>query len=145
MKFKYLYQDKNNQNLEGEIEARDRAEAYTKLRKNGIRPYRVIGNDPWNWRPWAYFLALFLSVSLSIFMWLRFVVFSDGISRTKYAISEEEGFEFRRLCQERVDRAPAAFRYDVWKGVNLRLEERGLDPIPLPEGLTEDGLPTNLK
>ena len=23
------------------------------LRQRGIRPYRVIGDDPWNWRPWA--------------------------------------------------------------------------------------------
>ena len=53
MKYKYLYQDRENNNLEGEIAARDRDEAYRLLRKQGIRPYRVIGDDPWNWRPWA--------------------------------------------------------------------------------------------
>ena len=53
MKYKYLYQDRQNVSHEGEIAARDRADAYTKLRKQGIRPYRVIGDDPWNWRPWA--------------------------------------------------------------------------------------------
>ena len=53
MKYKYLYQTKDNENREGFVEARDRADAYTKLRKQGIRPYRVIGNDPVNWRPWA--------------------------------------------------------------------------------------------
>ena len=53
MKYKYLYQDRENNNLEGEIVARDRDEAYRLLRKQGIRPYRVIGDDPWNWRPWA--------------------------------------------------------------------------------------------
>jgi len=53
MTFKYLYQDRENQSCEGEIKARSRAEAYTLLRKQGIRPYRVIGDDPWNWRPWA--------------------------------------------------------------------------------------------
>lgn len=53
MKYRYLYQDRENRNLEGEIDARDRADAYLRLRKQGIRPYRVIGNDPWNWRPWA--------------------------------------------------------------------------------------------
>ena len=53
MKYKYLYQDRENRNLEGEIVARDRDEAYKLLRKQGIRPYRVIGDDPWNWRPWA--------------------------------------------------------------------------------------------
>ena len=53
MKYRYLYQDRDNRNLEGEIDARDRADAYLRLRKQGIRPYRVIGDDPWNWRPWA--------------------------------------------------------------------------------------------
>ena len=53
MKYKYLYQDKANNNLEGEIVAKNRDEAYKLLRKQGIRPYRVIGDDPWNWRPWA--------------------------------------------------------------------------------------------
>ena len=53
LKYKYLYQDRGNNNLEGEIVARDRDEAYKILRKQGIRPYRVIGDDPWNWRPWA--------------------------------------------------------------------------------------------
>ena len=53
MKYRYLYQDRENNNLEGEIAARDRDEAYRLLRKQGIRPYRVIGDDPWNWRPWA--------------------------------------------------------------------------------------------
>ena len=53
MKYKYLYQDRENRNLEGEIVAKDRDEAYKLLRKQGIRPYRVIGDDPWNWRPWA--------------------------------------------------------------------------------------------
>ena len=53
MKYKYLYQDRKNNNLEGEIVARNRDEAYKLLRQQGIRPYRVIGDDPWNWRPWA--------------------------------------------------------------------------------------------
>ena len=53
LKYKYLYQDRENRNLEGEIAAKDRDEAYKLLRKQGIRPYRVIGDDPWNWRPWA--------------------------------------------------------------------------------------------
>lgn len=53
MKFKYLYQDRENRNREGWVDAKTRDEAYTKLRKHGIRPYRVIGDDPWNWRPAA--------------------------------------------------------------------------------------------
>ena len=53
MKYRYLYQDSKNVSHEAEIDARDRADAYARLRRQGIRPYRVIGDDPWNWRPWA--------------------------------------------------------------------------------------------
>lgn len=53
MIYKYLYQDRQNRNQEGEIRARSRDEAYKLLRKQGIRPYRIIGDDPWNWRPLA--------------------------------------------------------------------------------------------
>lgn len=53
MKYLYRYQDSKNNNLEGEIVARNRDEAYKLLRKQGVRPYRLIGDNPWNWRPWA--------------------------------------------------------------------------------------------
>ena len=67
MKYKYLYQDRENRNLEGEIDARDRADAYLRLHKQGIRPYRVIGDNPWNWRPWAISAGyLVLSVALVV-------------------------------------------------------------------------------
>ncbi len=65
LKYKYLYQDRKNRNLEGEIAARNRDEAYRLLRKQGIRPYRLIGDDPWNWRPWAISAGyVILSVAL---------------------------------------------------------------------------------
>ena len=67
LKYKYLYQDKANKNLEGEIVAKNRDEAYKLLRKQGIRPYRVIGDDPWNWRPWAISAGyVLLSVALVV-------------------------------------------------------------------------------
>ena len=67
MKYAYLYQDRDNNNLRGEIVARKRAEAYANLRKQGIRPYRVIGDDPWNWRPWAISAGyVVLSVALVV-------------------------------------------------------------------------------
>ena len=67
MKYKYLYQDSQNVNHEAEIVARDRADAYVKLRRLGIRPYRVIGDDPWNWRPWAISVGyIVLSVALVV-------------------------------------------------------------------------------
>ena len=65
MKYAYLYQDRENNNLRGEIVAHNRAEAYANLRKQGIRPYRLIGDDPWDWRPWAISAGyLVLSVAL---------------------------------------------------------------------------------
>lgn len=67
MKYKYLYQDSQNVNHEAEIVARDRADAYVKLRRLGIRPYRVIGDDPWNWKPWAISAGyIVLSVALVV-------------------------------------------------------------------------------
>ena len=67
MKYKYLYQDSQNVSHEAEIDARDRADAYARLRKQGIRPYRVIGDDPWNWRPWAISAGyVVLSVALVV-------------------------------------------------------------------------------
>ncbi len=69
MKYKYLYQTKNNENREGWIDARDRADAYTRLRKQGVRPYRVIGNDPFKWQPWAIGAAFaLLLVALAWFV-----------------------------------------------------------------------------
>ena len=58
MKYKYLHQTKDNENREGWVVAKNRAEAYAALRKQGIRPYRVIGDDPPKWRSWAAGLAL---------------------------------------------------------------------------------------
>lgn len=53
MNYQYFYQTRDNQNREGWIKARDRADAYTRLRKQGIKPYRVVGDDPVRWQPWA--------------------------------------------------------------------------------------------
>ncbi len=60
MKYRYLYQTKDNENREGWINARSRENAYAELRKAGIRPYRVIGDDPVNWKPYAAGSAIFL-------------------------------------------------------------------------------------
>ena len=53
MKYQYFYQTKTNENRSGWINARNRESAYTLLRKQGVRPYRIVGDDPINWRPWA--------------------------------------------------------------------------------------------
>ena len=60
MKYRYLYQTKDNENKEGWINAKSRENAYAELRKMGIRPYRVIGDDPINWKPYAAGAAIVL-------------------------------------------------------------------------------------
>lgn len=141
MTYRYLYQDKTNRNCEGELKARDRADAYRILRQRGIRPYRIIGDDPVRWQPWAiaagYAVLLTAVIVLSILLGLRFTGASDK-ARPRVEMTAEEAESFRARAEEAVYRAPEAFRYNVWKGVNARLEERGLDPIPRPEGLVEE-------
>jgi hypothetical protein len=65
VKYVYYYQTKDNENRTGEIRARSRMEAFALLRKKGIRPYRLVGDDPVNWRPWAA-AALFLALSAAL-------------------------------------------------------------------------------
>ena len=146
MTYKYLYQDKQNRNCEGEVKARDRAEAYLILRKQGIRPYRVIGDDPWNWRPWAvgagYAVLMVVIVVLAVLLVAKFETSgakapSVGPDR-RLTLTPEEAELFRAKAEEAVYRAPEAYRYNVWKGVNARLAERDLAPIEKPEGLVEE-------
>lgn len=138
MVYKYLYQDRENKTHEGEIKARDRAEAYTLLRKQKIRPYRVIGDDPFNWRPWA--IAISYAVLLAVIAVLVFALLArdESVNGPKIALSTEEAETFRARAKEALDRAPEAYRFTVWKGLNARLEERGLAPLPRPDGLDAD-------
>ena len=72
MVYKYLYQTRDNENKSGEIKARNRAEAYAAIRKLGIKPYRVIGEDPgWLRLNWPYVagaaaVSAFLIVSIAL-------------------------------------------------------------------------------
>ena len=67
MEYRYLYQTKDNENREGTVKAASRADAYAVLRKQGIRPYRLIGDDPPKWRRPAAFAtaAAILAVVLA--------------------------------------------------------------------------------
>lgn len=140
MVYKYLYQDKHNRNCEGEIKARDRNDAYRLLRKQGIRPYRLIGDDPFNWRPWAIAAGYAVLLALVFVLAVKLAGNSPGAggSPSLPALSADEAVAFRERAAEAVYRAPEAFRYNVWKGVNARLAERGLEPLPRPEGLRDE-------
>ena len=75
MKYQYFYQTKANENRSGWIKARNRESAYTLLRKQGIRPYRIVGDDPLNWRPWAIgLLVTVLTTALTLAL--------DAVART---------------------------------------------------------------
>lgn len=140
MTYKYLYQDRNNRNCEGEIKARNRNDAYLQLRKQGIRPYRVIGDDPLNWRPWAIAAGYAVLLALVFVLAVKLAGRSHGAGggQSLPALSADAAEAFRNRAAEAVYRAPEAFRYNVWKGVNARLAERGLEPLPRPEGLRDE-------
>lgn len=63
MKYQYFYQTSKNENRDGFIKAKNRADAFAKLRKQGIKPYRLKGDDPVNWQPWAIGAAFFAMVT----------------------------------------------------------------------------------
>ena len=83
MTYRYLYQTRENENKSGEIKARNRADAYFKLRKIGIRPYRLIGDDPPNWRPWAYGALVVALAAAVLGLAARVVVGLDGVRPEK--------------------------------------------------------------
>ena len=143
MKYRYLYQDGENRNCEGEIKARNRDEAYATLRKSGIRPYRLIGDDPWNWRPWAVgaaFVLLAAAYARTVAKLLDDATRASRERAERLRLTGEAAAEFRARAEDAVANAPEAYRYNVWKGVNARLEERGLEPLPKPPDLPDDSL-----
>lgn len=138
MKYTYLYQDKSNQNCSGEIEARNRADAYTKIRKMGIRPYRVIGDDPFDWRPVVFWGVISVAILVVVVAVVYVVTGREQHEGPKIVLTPEEGKEFRRRAVDAVYGAPSAYQYNVWRGINARLKERGLEPIPKPSGMIEE-------
>lgn len=58
MKYHYFYQNKQNEDIDGWIEAKDRTDAYAQLRKRKIRPYKILGRNPVAWRRWTAIAVL---------------------------------------------------------------------------------------
>lgn len=62
MKYQYFYQTKNNEERSGWIKARNRQDAFTQLRHQGIKPYKLKGDDPIAWKRWAAIAGLALAL-----------------------------------------------------------------------------------
>ena len=58
MKYHYFYQTRANEERDGWLDAKSRQDAFTRLRRQGIKPYKLIGNDPIAWKRWAAILVL---------------------------------------------------------------------------------------
>ena len=68
-KFHYFYQSKENKNLDGWIVAKSRDDAYAQLRKQSIKPYKVVGQDPIAWKRWAAIAVLAVALA-GTYAWL---------------------------------------------------------------------------
>lgn len=121
MKYRYLYQTSANENRDGWIDARDRADAYARLRRQGIRPYRLVGDDPSAWRraaPAAAAVCLATTVATT----LIFAVSRDvnaAVGRRQIVgdhalISAEMASGWADLFLTRLDRHLAAYAQPGW-------------------------------
>ena len=125
MKYRYLYQTKDNENREGVINAPNRAEAYAALRKQGIRPYRVIGDDPSPWRRRALVASLSLGAVVLASAVTFLVVGGGGPSREPANRAQLTGdVQFIAKCAAEswegvlatsLDRHLAAYAQPGWK------------------------------
>lgn len=148
--YKYLYQDRDNRNCEGEIKAKNRNEAYLLLRKQGIRPYRVIGDDPLNWLPWLVWIGYALLLSVIVILMVTAAGRTaadrerapDGTGIAEGVPKEVQHELLRSKAELSVYRAPEQIRYDVWIKVNERLSAMGIEKIAYPEGLEGYRQPT---
>lgn len=69
MKYHYYYQTRENKSRDAWINARDRNEVYAILKKSGIRPYKVIGRNPFAWKRWTAIAVLsVVCIGLSILL-----------------------------------------------------------------------------
>ena len=63
MRYHYFYQTSENKSDDAWIDAKDRNDAYAKLRKQGVKPYKLLGKDPIAWKRWAAIGALSVLVA----------------------------------------------------------------------------------
>ena len=53
MRYHYFYQSRENKTCDDWIEAKNRDDAYALLRKRGIKPFKVLGRNPYAWKRWT--------------------------------------------------------------------------------------------
>jgi len=145
VKYTYFYQTKDNENRTGEICARDRADAYTQLRKQGVRPYRVVGDDPSTWRRW---LPLGSVIALSAAAVAAALVFAFGgepedtpIVRQQLVGDEDfivaqTATEWAETLPSALDRYLAAYAQPGWEVVRSVPPESALEDLKRPLTVT---------
>lgn len=121
MKYQYFYQTKDNENRSDWITAKDRADAYTQLRKKGIRPYRVKGEDPVRWQPWAIggLIAVLVAALVAVLVFGRGDLDRQPIgrqqltgNRTVISAGLENGW--KDVLDTNLDRYLAAYAQPGW-------------------------------
>ena len=134
MKYKYLYQTKGNENRDGWINAANRAEAYAALRKQGIRPYRLIGDDPPRWRAWAFSAVAFAVVAAASALAARSIIpTGDGTLRrgqlrgSQAEISAGLANAWEGVFASPLDRYLAAYAQPGWIAIPPDLAEGDMD------------------
>lgn len=120
VKYIYLYQTKENENRRGEIAARSRADAYAALRKEGIRPYRLIGDDPVRWQPWAALAAVAALAGVAAFAWISaYSAANSPLPRRQLegrgsVVSDGMASEWDGVFSTKLDRYLAAYAQPGW-------------------------------
>ena len=152
MKYQYLYQTKENENREGWINARNRAEAYAALRRQGIRPYRLIGDDPVRWQPWAAGAGFLALAALAAFFAYRLFIAPDPVSgpaparrqqlEQSNAVSDGLANGWGNVFKTKLDLVLAAYAQPGWIAIPpdvtdeelARFPDEAVAPMEFPDG-----------
>lgn len=85
MRYHYFYQNSKNEALDGWVTAKDRNDAYSQLKKQGIKPIKVVGRDPIGWKRWTSIAVLGAAVAVLAVFFLQ-----DRIRDRREAYAEED-------------------------------------------------------
>jgi hypothetical protein len=71
VKYHYFYQSHENKTLDDWIVAKNRDDVYAQLRKRGIKPFKVLGRNPYAWKRWTAIAVLAALVAVLFLVLLR--------------------------------------------------------------------------